>query len=38
MLLPEGIHSKFLSIAQPNTIKKIETCGILAGTLVRGYI
>ncbi|KAI8641468.1 hypothetical protein BD408DRAFT_418087 [Parasitella parasitica] len=33
MLLPEGIHSKFLSIAQPNTNNKIETCGILAGTL-----
>ncbi|KAF1799931.1 hypothetical protein V8B55DRAFT_1542796 [Mucor lusitanicus] len=33
MLLPEGIHARFLSIAQPNTNKKIETCGILAGTL-----
>lgn len=36
MLLPEGIHARFLSIAQPNTNKKIETCGILAGTLVSG--
>lgn len=34
MLLPEGIHARFLSIAQPNTNMKIETCGILAGTLV----
>ncbi|CEP14054.1 hypothetical protein [Parasitella parasitica] len=33
MLLPEGIHAKFLSIAQKNTNNKIETCGILAGTL-----
>ncbi len=35
MLLPKSIQSKFLSIAEPNTRKKIETCGILAGTLVK---
>lgn len=33
MILPKGIHERFLSIAEPNTQKKIETCGILAGTL-----
>ncbi|KAL9539142.1 hypothetical protein MBANPS3_010446 [Mucor bainieri] len=38
MLLPEGIHTRFLSIAQPNTQKKIETCGILAGTLITTLI
>ncbi|GAN08846.1 endosome-associated ubiquitin isopeptidase [Mucor ambiguus] len=38
MLLPEGIHARFLSIAQPNTHKKIETCGILAGTLITTLI
>lgn len=33
LLLPKGIHSRFLSIADRNTRNKIETCGILAGTL-----
>ncbi|KAI9468078.1 MAG: hypothetical protein EXX96DRAFT_591839 [Benjaminiella poitrasii] len=33
MILPKAIQSRFLSIAEPNTRKKIETCGILAGTL-----
>lgn len=35
LLLPKGIHSRFLSIADLNTRNKIETCGILAGTLVK---
>jgi STAM-binding protein len=34
LLLPTGVHSRFLSIAESNTRNKIETCGILAGTLV----
>ncbi|GAA5807894.1 hypothetical protein MFLAVUS_001274 [Mucor flavus] len=33
LLLPKGLQSKFLSIAGNNTRNKIETCGILAGTL-----
>ncbi|KAI8368045.1 hypothetical protein BD560DRAFT_399150 [Blakeslea trispora] len=33
MLLPQGIQAQFLSIAEPNTRNKIETCGILAGIL-----
>jgi hypothetical protein len=35
LLLPKGVHSRFLSIADRNTRNKIETCGILAGTLVK---
>jgi hypothetical protein len=35
MVLPRGLHAKFLTIAEPNTRNKIETCGILAGTLVK---
>jgi STAM-binding protein len=34
MVLPEFLQRKFLSIAEPNTRNKIETCGILAGKLV----
>ncbi|KAG1618595.1 hypothetical protein G6F46_003798 [Rhizopus delemar] len=33
MILPEFLQRKFLSIAEPNTRNKIETCGILAGKL-----
>ncbi|KAI8975457.1 hypothetical protein BDF20DRAFT_914385 [Mycotypha africana] len=33
MLLPKDLQAKFLSIAKINTLNKIETCGILAGTL-----
>ncbi|KAI9262485.1 hypothetical protein EDC94DRAFT_608264 [Helicostylum pulchrum] len=33
LLLPKGLQSRFLSIANNNTRNKIETCGILAGTL-----
>ncbi|KAI8376164.1 uncharacterized protein BYT42DRAFT_534381 [Radiomyces spectabilis] len=33
LLVPESLHQRFLRIAQPNTSKNIETCGILAGTL-----
>ena len=35
MLLPQGMQTRFLSIAESNTKNKIETCGILAGILVR---
>ncbi|ORX45661.1 Mov34-domain-containing protein [Hesseltinella vesiculosa] len=33
LLVPGNLQDRFLSIAKPNTIKNIETCGILAGTL-----
>lgn len=35
LLLPKRLQHQFLSIAERNTRNKIETCGILAGTLVR---
>ncbi|CEG69697.1 Putative Ubiquitin thiolesterase [Rhizopus microsporus] len=33
LILPKRLQTRFLSIAEPNTRKKIETCGILAGKL-----
>jgi hypothetical protein len=33
--VPEDLELKFLEYAHPNTIQNIETCGILAGSLVR---
>lgn len=33
VFLPEGLRSKFLSIALPNTNKNLETCGMLCGKL-----
>ncbi|KAI9360276.1 hypothetical protein BD770DRAFT_385213 [Pilaira anomala] len=33
LLLPKRLQHRFLSIAERNTCNKIETCGILAGTL-----
>jgi STAM-binding protein len=32
--LPTNIRQKFLSIARPNTLANLETCGILCGTLI----
>lgn len=32
------MFTQFMELANPNTQKKIETCGILAGTLVNYYI
>ncbi|XP_066303861.1 STAM-binding protein-like [Branchiostoma lanceolatum] len=33
VVVPQEIMLKFLNLAQPNTVKNIETCGILAGKL-----
>jgi len=33
IFLPEGLRSKFLAMAAPNTRKNLETCGILCGFL-----
>ncbi|KAG2192298.1 hypothetical protein INT47_008235 [Mucor saturninus] len=33
LLLPKRLHARFVGIADRNTRNKIETCGILAGTL-----
>ncbi|KAL0084200.1 hypothetical protein J3Q64DRAFT_1809830 [Phycomyces blakesleeanus] len=33
MRLPHVLQEQFLSLARPNTLKNIETCGILAGNL-----
>ena len=34
MLLPPKLRSKFLNLADANTARNIETCGILCGTVV----
>lgn len=34
MFLPAGLISQFVEIAQPNTDRNIETCGLLLGRLV----
>ncbi|CAE6535940.1 unnamed protein product [Rhizoctonia solani] len=31
VLLPEEVIQKFMSIAKPNTLRRIETCGLLLG-------
>ena len=35
VIIPTDISSQFEQVASPNTRKNIETCGILAGKLVR---
>ncbi|KAL1921190.1 uncharacterized protein VTP21DRAFT_10906 [Calcarisporiella thermophila] len=35
VVVPTSLLKKFLDIAQPNTNKNLETCGILSGTLKR---
>lgn len=34
LIVPSDLHRKFLDLAQANTLRNIETCGILAGRLV----
>ena len=34
VIVPRDIIVKFLSIAEPNTVRNIETCGILSGKFV----
>jgi len=34
MIVPIRLLDRFLNIVRPNTLKKLETCGILAGILV----
>ena len=34
IFLPPGLRNRFLSIAEPNTLNNLETCGILCGTLI----
>ena len=36
VFIPSDAASRFEEVASPNTRKNIETCGILAGKLVRG--
>lgn len=35
VFVPKELQSKFLEIAHPNTVKNLETCGILCGKLSR---
>ena len=38
MFLPASLRRTFLSIARPNTVSNLETCGILCGTLIRNAL
>jgi hypothetical protein len=38
MFIPEDLLSKFEVVAQPNTNRNLETCGILCGSLFRGEV
>ncbi|CAO3563365.1 unnamed protein product [Mortierella alpina] len=38
MTVPVRLLDRFLNIVRPNTIKKLETCGILAGVLSRNKL
>jgi len=38
VFLPLELRSQFLSVAQANTTKNLETCGILCGTLISGAL
>jgi len=38
VFLPQELRSQFLSVAQANTTKNLETCGILCGTLISGAL
>lgn len=35
LLLPSNLTARFLEVARPNTLSNVETCGILAGRLLR---
>ena len=34
VMLPPDLRSTFLNLAHPNTLRNLETCGILCGTLI----
>lgn len=34
VFLPIGLRKEFLKFAQPNTLRNLETCGMLCGTLI----
>ncbi|XP_063532775.1 STAM-binding protein-like A [Cydia strobilella] len=38
VVVPAGLMAQFLRLAQPNTRKDVETCGILAGKLERDQL
>ncbi len=38
VIIPTDLVTKFLSLASRNTAQNIETCGILAGKIVRGNL
>lgn len=38
VLVPSALLTKFLRLAASNTARSIETCGILAGILVRTVV
>ncbi|GJJ72269.1 STAM-binding protein [Entomortierella parvispora] len=38
MIVPIRLLDRFLNIVRPNTLKKLETCGILAGVLSRNKL
>lgn len=34
VVVPEELMSKFMALAESNTLRNVETCGVLAGRLV----
>lgn len=36
--IPDDTMTKFLEVARPNTLKNVETCGILAGQLKQSQL
>ena len=38
IFLPANMRFKFLEIAQPNTVRGLETCGVLCGTLIQNAL
>ncbi|KXT16019.1 hypothetical protein AC579_7113 [Pseudocercospora musae] len=38
VLLPPDLRQKFLNLAHPNTLRNLETCGILAATSISGAL
>ncbi|TGZ84427.1 hypothetical protein EX30DRAFT_362308 [Ascodesmis nigricans] len=38
VFLPSALRNTFLSIAKSNTVRNLETCGILAGTLLQNAL
>lgn len=38
VVIPRDIVVKFMGVAEPNTSRNVETCGILAGKMVKNLM